>query len=161
MMLKALSLTALVLGLTGGVAMADRDHGRRDHDRHGGAVVRDHRGDHRTWNRGNNVVIRDRGHWDRGSRVVIRERPRYYNNYNYDRRVVRRPIYISRPFIGHRYFNYYQRPALIVENYNTMPGYYWVRGQWTWDGREWQWMPGHYEPDPSYADPSYGYYDSY
>jgi hypothetical protein len=164
MMRKVLPLTALVVCLLSGAAFADRDRhdrGRDRYDRHDrrGHVVREHRGD---WNRGSRMVIRDRGDRYR-DRVVIRNQPRHhyrhYNNhntYNY-RHVVRRPIYVSRPIIRHRYYNYYQRPALIVENYNTMPGYYWVRGQWRWDGYEWIWEPGHYEPDPNYVDPSYGY----
>lgn len=158
-MLKALPITAIALGLSGGVAFADHDH-RNDH--RGTVTVRDHRGgyvaqNHGDWHRGN--VVRDRG-WRGGGTVVVRDRGYYGGRayvrptYNYSH--VRRPIYVSRPIIRHRYFNYYQRPALIIENYNTMAGYYWVRGQWTWDGYEWIWQPGHYEPDPNY-----GYYDSY
>ena len=157
MMTKLLPLTALALGLSSGVAFADRHgggHGRGDHRaavqvEHRGSVVRDHR----NWNRGN-VVVRDHGWRDRG-RVVVHNRP-YYRN------VVRRPIYVSRPIIRDHYYNYYRRPALIVENYNTMPGYYWVPGAWTWNGYEWMWQPGHYQPDPNYVDPAYdGYYDNY
>jgi hypothetical protein len=169
-MRKVLPLTALILCLASGAALADRDRHDRGRDRrhdNRGHVDRDHRGD---WNRGNRVVIRDRGDRHR-DRVIIRNEPRHdrhynnnhyrhYNNNHY-RHVVRRPIYVSRPIIRHRYYNYYQRPALIVENYNTMPGYYWVRGAWRWDGYEWIWEPGHYEPDPNYIDPSYGYYNNY
>jgi len=183
MMLKFIPLTALVLGLSGGVALADRghDHNRQsvehrsnDHRGYGRGnttVIRDHRGG---WNRGNTVVVRDNhnwrgnGGWNRGwnrgdSRVVYRNN--YRNNY---RHVVRRPIYLStRPVIHQRYYDYYRRPTLIVENYNTMPGYYWVAGSWTWGGSEWIWQPGHYEPDQSYVDDGYaddyapGYNDSY
>jgi len=182
MMLKILPLTALALGLSSGAAFADRGHGgdhrgRSEHrgDRGGSVVVRDHgrgntvvvrdhdrgnwRGntvvvrDHDRGNwRGNNVVVRDhRDHgWRGGSRVIVRGEPRYRN-------VVRRPIYVSRPVIHHRYYNYYRRPAVIFENYNAIAGYYWVSGSWSWNGFEWIWTPGHYEPDPSY----YGYYDNY
>jgi hypothetical protein len=161
MMRKVLPLTALILGLSGGVALADRDNHRRDDRRHESA--RDHRGGR------DRVVIRDRGNWRGGSRVIVRNEPRHnyyrHNNHNYRhdnyRHVVRRPIYVSRPVIRHRYYNYYQRPALIVENYGAQPGYYWVRGSWSWTGYEWIWQPGHYEPDPNYVDPSYGYYDGY
>jgi hypothetical protein len=65
--------------------------------------------------------------------------------------------WLPRPAIRHRYYNYYRRPALIVENYNSMPGYYWVYGKWTWNGYEWVWYPGHYEPDPNYVDYDYDY----
>ena len=64
--------------------------------------------------------------------------------------MVRRPIYVQRPVIRYRYYNYYQRPQVIVENYPARAGYYWVAGQWTWSGYEWTWQPGHYEPDQSY-----------
>lgn len=180
---KVLPLTALALGLSSGAAFADRGHDRgdshrgdshrstvvvRDHGNRGGGsvVVRDHgnRGgnvvvrDHGGY-RGNTVVVRDHGSYGNyrgGGRVIVRGEPRYYHNYRAN--VVRRPIFVSRPIIRHRYFNYYQRPALIVENYNAMDGYYWVPGQWEWSGYEWTWQPGHYQPDPSYAEP---YYDNY
>jgi hypothetical protein len=152
MMLKVLSLTALVLGLSGGVALAD--HGRGGDHRSGfverraapqsRAIIRDHH----EW-RGGNVVREHRG-WNNGGRVIVRNEPRYHR---YDRR----PIYVSRPVIRERYYNYYRRPAVIVESYNSMAGYYWVAGAWAWDGYEWIWQPGHYEPDPSYVDPAYEY----
>ncbi|HZJ66527.1 MAG TPA: hypothetical protein VFD36_23630 [Kofleriaceae bacterium] len=152
MMLKVLPLTALALGLSSGAAFADRGHGG-DHrggyehrgDNRGSVVVRDH------GNRGNTVVVRD--HWRGNNNVVIRDHG-YRGGY---RNVVRRPIYVSRPVIHHRYYNYYRRPAVIFENYAPMTGYYWVSGSWSWNGFEWIWAPGHYEPDPSY----YGYYDNY
>lgn len=147
MMLKALSLTALVLGLSGGVALAD--HGR------GG----DHRGasfEHRPAPQGR-VVVRDHRDWHGGGgNVVVREH-RGWNGPRYHR-IDRRPIYLSRPVIRERYYNYYRRPAVIVENYNPMAGYYWVAGGWTWNGYEWIWQPGHYEPDPSYIDQGYDGY---
>jgi len=153
MMRKLIPVTALVLGLSGGVALADRDHGRGDHGRgdnrsahverreaprhfdHGhnnGGFVRDHR-DHRGWDRG---------------RVVVR------NDHSY-RHYDRRPIYVSRPVIRERYYNYYRRPSVIVENYNPMAGYYWVNGSWSWTGYEWVWQPGHYEPDSAYIGVSF------
>jgi hypothetical protein len=168
MMLKILPLTALALGLSSGAAFADRGHGG-DRDHRGRYEHRDRRGDHRGDHRGSvvvrdgrgrdygrgrgTVVVRDHGrnYWRGGSRVIVRGEPRY-RDYGH-----RRPIYVSRPVIHHRYYNYYRRPALIVENYNSIDGYYWVRGSWSWNGFEWIWTPGHYEPDPNY----YGYYDSY
>lgn len=157
-MLKLFPLTALVLGLSSGVALADH-HG--DHrgvvveHRAAPTVVRDHREFHN-----NAIVVRDRdnyrgsyrGDWHGGGRVIVHAGPSY-------RHIDRRPIYVSRPIIRERYFNYYRRPALIVENYNAMPGYYWVAGGWVWNGYEWIWQPGHYQPDPNYVDQ--GYDDSY
>ncbi|HEY0476742.1 MAG TPA: hypothetical protein VGD37_04415 [Kofleriaceae bacterium] len=135
----------------------------------GGAVVRDHR----NFDRGNvNVVVRggDRG-WHGGGRVVVDNRRGYsrpyysdrgYSNRGYYNQVARRPIFVSRPIIRDHYYDYYRRPSLIIENYNTMPGYYWVPGTWTWSGYEWMWQPGHYQPDANYVDPAYdsGYYDN-
>jgi hypothetical protein len=176
MMLKLLSFTALALGLSSGVALADRDHRGGDHrpvyteHRSAPQVVRDHReyrGGAVIHNGGNGgfnrtTVVREGRPYYRdhgGSRVVIRgERfhPYYHN-------VVRRPIYVSRPIIRARYYDYYRRPSIIVENYGPRAGYYWVAGQWSWNGYEWLWQPGHYEPDPNYVDQAYdsGYYDSY
>ena len=58
----------------------------------------------------------------------------------------RRPIYMPRPYIRERYYNYYRPPALIVESFGPRPGYVWVRGGWQWNGYEWIWYPGHYQP---------------
>jgi hypothetical protein len=171
MMHKLLPLTALALGLSSGAAFADRGHDSHRGDSHRGdshrntVVVRDHGGnrggnvvvrDHGGY-RGNTVVVRDHGGYRGGSgRVIVRGEPRYNRNYYHN--VVRRPIFVSRPVIRHRYFNYYQRPSLIVESYNSMAGYYWVPGHWAWSGYEWIWQPGHYQPDPNYVEP---YYDNY
>ena len=102
---------------------------------------------------------RHRGHWKNHhggwsrpvyhSPRVVYSSPRVY--------AVRRPIYVQRPAIRYRYFNYYQRPAIIVENYPPRVGYYWVAGQWQWSGYEWIWQPGHYEPDPAYDQYNYNY----
>jgi hypothetical protein len=160
-MLKFIPLTALALGLSSGVALADRhdgDHRGGDHravtvEHRAPQVVRDHRDSH-----SNAVVVRDRGNWHGGGRVIVRNSPSYHRDY----RVVRRPIYVSRPVIRAHYFDHYRRPALIVENYGPRAGYYWVAGRWDWTGYEWQWQPGHYEPDPRYIEPAYGggYYDN-
>ena len=180
MMRKILPLTALVLGLSGGVALAD--HGRGgDHrsapqqqrntavEHHSAPVaVRDHRSApsvNRGYDRGGYDRGYNRGYVNRsyGNRGYVNRG--YVNNVGYrgygGRGVVRRPIYVSRPYIGHRYFNYYQRPSLIVESYNATPGYFWVAGNWTWDGAEWIWQPGHYQPDPNYIDSAYGYDNGY
>jgi hypothetical protein len=130
--MKKLVLSFLVLGLLAGVASADRWRGgwggrHRHHNRYNTTV---------------NVSVQ---------RPVYRQRPVYYQR----TRVVRRPIYVQRPVVQYRYYNYYQRPAVIAENYPAMDGYTWVAGQWSWNGYEWQWTAGHYEP---YAD---NYYDGY
>lgn len=142
--MKIITMTALVLALTGGAAFADHRHGGGSwgHESHGGS---------RSWSGGVSVHSTPRwnggGHWDRG-----------YNHGGYYRggySVVRRPIYVRRPYIRERYFDYRIRPRIIVENYAPMTGYYWVNGQWSWDGYEWTWQAGHYEPDPNYVDPAY------
>jgi len=152
MMLKLLPVTALALGLSGGVALAD--HGRGGDHRgasgehrsapdhgggRGGEVVRDHR--------------EFRGGYDHGYRggyggrvVVANSYPRYYGGY------ARQPIYVGRPVIRERYYNYYQRPTLVVENYGPRAGYFWIGGAWGWNGAEWIWSPGHYEPDAAYDE---------
>jgi hypothetical protein len=125
----------LALVMAGGVAGADSYRHR------GGYGVRNHSG---------GVYVQ---------RSYPRQSYRPYYSSRYVRqpyvRVVRRPIYIQAPVIRHRYYNYYQRPALIVENQRPMAGYLWVPGQWQWNGYEWIWRAGHYMPDPAYD--SYGY----
>jgi hypothetical protein len=156
MMFKVLPLTALALGLLGGVAQADHGRGgdRRGRfvERHAAphhTAVRDHHG----WRGGGRgVVVRDvRDHRDgnRGGRTIIR------GERHHPHHIVRQPIYVSRPVIRERYYNYYRRPAVIIESYNPMAGYYWVAGRWAWNGYEWIWQPGHYEPDPSYVYQGY------
>ena len=84
-------------------------------------------------------------------------RPAYssrYGHYPYAR-VVRRPIYVRATVSPYHYYNYYQRPALLVENQRPIAGYLWVPGQWQWNGYEWTWRSGHYTPDAAYD--SYGY----
>jgi hypothetical protein len=141
--MKKLVLSFLTLALLAGVASADhrwrngRDGGRWDRGGHGYR--------NRAWNNTRvNVTV---------ERPVYRPRPVYYQR----TRVVRRPIYVQRPVVQYRYYNYYQRPAVIAENYSSMEGYYWVAGAWSWNGYEWQWTAGHYEPDPNYNT----YYDGY
>ena len=183
-MLKFIPLTALVLGLSSGVALADHHgggpRGGGDHrafavNHGGGYVVRDHRdfrgggavvrggGEFRGGREfhGGGVVVRGGREWHGGGVVVRGGREwhggGYYGGY------ARHPIYVRRPIIRERYYDYYRRPALIVENYNPIAGYYWVPGSWQWNGYEWVWQPGHYEPDPNYVGPAYdgSYYDGY
>src|ERR1041385_5629844 len=141
--MKRIIITLLTLASLGGVASADRGH------RGGGPVVRDHR----PWN----APVRT---WGGSGRTYTQgrtySRPTYNRGYVYSRpswsgvRVTRHPIFVRRPEIRYHYYNYYQRPSVIVENYPSMPGYIWVAGQWQWSGYEWIWQPGHYEPDASY-----------
>src|SRR5262245_28524820 len=131
--MKRIILSALVaLTAFGGVASADRGHGGVRHSQGGVSVTHSHgryvQPRHVAYNRG------------------YVSRPSY--------RYVRRPIYVQRPHIAFHYRNYYQRPVVLAENFAAMPGYYWVAGQWNWNGYEWLWTPGHYEPDPNAA----GYY---
>jgi hypothetical protein len=173
MMLKLLPLTALALGLSSGVALADHRGGEYRGDHRGGEYRGDHRGgeyrgdhraaavehraaavvrDHREFRGGEwrgRTAVREGREFHGGGRVIVRGAP--YRDY----RVVRRPIFVGRPILREHYYNHYRRPALIVENYGAMPGYYWVPGQWSWSGYEWLWQPGHYQPDPSYIDPAY------
>jgi hypothetical protein len=130
--MKRILLTFLALGLLGGAASADR--------RRGGSG-RHH--DSRSTARGGVVVHTT------PTRVYTQPRRHYVEH----TRVVRRPIYVQRPAIRYRYYNYYQRPAILVENYPAQPGYYWVAGAWSWSGYEWIWTPGHYEPDANYVEP--------
>jgi hypothetical protein len=51
---------------------------------------------------------------------------------------------VGSPVIRTHYYNYYSRPALIVEDYEPVPGYVWTRGNWRWNGGEWIWVPGYF-----------------
>ena len=146
-MKKVLAFSLLTLAVLVGSASADRG-------RHRGHYKSHHRGD-----ASGGVVVRTAP-----VRVTPYRTNSYRTSYRRDRyrnhvRVVRRPIFVKRPTITVRYYNYNRRPTLIAENYDPMVGYYWVRGQWTWTGYEWMWQPGHYEPDPNYVEPDY--YDGY
>ena len=62
------------------------------------------------------------------------------------------PVYAGgRQVVRTRYYDQRMRPGIIVENYGRRPGYYWVPGNWQWDGREWIWYPGRYEVDQAYG----------
>ena len=151
-MRRILTFSLLALTLFGGVAMADHERhwggrdrdrrddrrDRRDDRRQGGVIVRDHRGP---------VVIRDRGR--PGRRAVVRNRV-YVNNGHHVFGNGYRRAYV-RPVIRQRYYDVRYRPTIIVENMEPVPGYVWVRGNWSWNGREWQWVSGHYEPDMRYS----------
>jgi hypothetical protein len=158
-MRRILPLTLLALTVMSSAAFADRDRGRRD--RPGGVHVdrsrvhraeRPVRNDHRFSRNDRRVVRNDRRVVER--RVNVRRvRPTYRDGRFYFAGGFYRTY--QRPVINVRYTNYYQRPALLVENYEPVPGYIWVRGHWSWNGYEWQWNPGHYEVDPSFNQPYY------
>jgi hypothetical protein len=148
-MRRIITIALLCLTSLGGVAAADRGHHRGN-----APTARDHRS-------GGVSVQPTRRH----------NQPRYQSSYRYQQRyrnnvrVVHRPIFVRhRPVIRYRYYNYYQRPAIVVENPRPLAGYYWVQGNWQWNGAEWLWQPGHYEADlaysGSYYTPDYdaGYY---
>jgi len=162
-MKRIIPLALIALTLSGGVALADRGRGRDTSDRSGGTVVTPTRG-------------HDRGRdnrWDNSRRNDNRRyNNRRYDNHRHDRvvRVQRsRPTFrnnrfyfaggnyqtYQRPVIQYRYQNYYQRPALIVENTQPVSGYIWTQGNWQWDGYEWQWIAGHYDVDQNYQEPYY------
>ena len=141
-MRRLLPLTLLALTLLGGVALADRDRGRYDRrddrrdyrrDDRRGPVVRDHR-DYRPARHDRRVVTRNRVYVNNG---------RYVFNGGYTRTYVR-------PVIRQRYYNVRMRPTILVENYEPVPGYIWLAGNWQWNGYEWVWTSGHYEPDTRY-----------
>lgn len=147
-MRKLAIATLLVILGTSATAMADRDYrrGGRDNDRRG-------------------YVQRDRG-WNNSNyrRDVRRD---YRRDYRRDvRRDYRRPVYVNngrytfndgryysyrRPIINRRYTSYSYRPQILIENYDPMPGYIWVQGNWSWNGYEWIWTSGHYAVDTAYV----------
>jgi hypothetical protein len=138
--------------LFGGVASADRWRGHRDSSRHsGGTVVRDHRGGDRYREP---VRTERRSYRDGGYRQRVDRRPVYVNNgrYTFHGGVTR--VY-NRPVIRHRYYDYRYRPQIIIENYDPVPGYIWVQGNWNWNGYEWVWTSGYWAVDTSYQDDYY------
>jgi len=160
--MKKLILSALVLALTGGAAMADRGHGggRSWGGGHasGGVVVHTNGGYHGGYhgeargNWGHREYHENRG-WNGGGRVIVHEggwrgEPRYYHNRGY----ARANIWMPRPVIRTHYYNYGYRPSLLVEDYGYREGYIFVRGNWQWDGYEWVWQPGHYAPAPAFVE---------
>ena len=131
-MRRILMVSTLALGLSGGAAFAD--HWRGGGGARGGVVVRGG-----GWGGGyrGGVVVRG------GSYGMYRGSPIVRGGWGWG---YRQPIYMGRPVIRERYYNYYRPPGLIVENYGPMDGYVWVRGHWAWNGYEWIWQPGHYQP---------------
>jgi opacity protein-like surface antigen len=143
-MKRFLLLTVLTVAALTSIASADRGrhrgwggHGRGHSEWRGGG----------SW--GGGVVVQPRV-VVQSPRVVVRPR------------IERHRVFVRRPVVQYRYYDYYQRPTVIAENYPTMAGYYWVAGQWQWSGYEWTWQAGHYEPDPNYTgnDCYQGAYDN-
>ncbi len=131
-----LSTGIAVAGPHGGGGATVRDHRG---DAGGGAVVRDHRGD-----AGGGAVVRDHRGYAGGGAIVRDHRGPVHvsgGRYVFPGGVVRT---YRAPVIRARYYNYYRRPALIVESYEPVPGYVWARGNWRWNGVEWLWVPGYW-----------------
>ena len=147
-MRRIIQLSALALTLSSGAAFADRFHGGHGHE--GGARVVEHGGGGRVVEgrhfEGGGHYYGGGGHYYGGGGHYYGGGGHYYGGgygYGYG---YRHPIYVDRPYIRERYYDYYRRPAVIVENYASMDGYTWVAGAWQWNGYEWIWQPGHYEP---------------
>jgi hypothetical protein len=157
---KLALLTILGLVLASSAAFADRGRrggGDRKGDR---VVVRDHRAAPRP-------VVRDH----RGPRPAVRDHrgPGHVKHHGKHHRhkhvrvsggryvfpggVVR--VY-KKPVIRERYYNRHVRPAIIVEHYDPVPGYVWVRGDWRWGRGEWVWTPGYWAvaAEPVYVEPA-------
>jgi hypothetical protein len=145
-----------------GLAVADRHEGggpERDHRTYssgpaqhgggGGPVVRDHR----TYTSGpvahggGGPVVRDHRSYG-GGPVRDHREPIHVSNgrYMFPGGVVRT---YQPPVIREHYYYYNRRPALIVENYEPVPGYLWMHGNWRWNGYEWLWVPGYWSVNPS------------
>ena len=140
-----LSVLALLLA-TAGSAFADRRHDGRDNRRNDRYSQRD-RGARVYHNHNHNHNQRN---ISRHRHVRVDRRPSYVNNGYYHFNNGHRVRY-SRPIINVRYTNYARRPVVLVENYERVPGYVWVAGQWNWNGGEWVWISGHYAVDAAYA----------
>jgi hypothetical protein len=134
MMKRIIELAAAVSLTFTGVAQADHWHGGHGG---GGPVIRDHRGPA-------GPVVRD--HRGEGPGPVVRERRIEHvrvsgGRYVFPGGVVRT---YHRPVIRTHYYDVRVRPAVVVENYDPVPGYVWVGGNWTWGGAEWVWSPGYW-----------------
>jgi hypothetical protein len=135
-MLRKLSLITLLILLSTGMAYADH---KQKHDR---VVVHDHRHkggggprvrDHRSGPRVKHVRVNKGRYVFPGGHVRVYKQPKFHK----------------------RYRNRAVRPAIIVEHYDPVPGYVWVRGDWTWGGGEWVWTPGYWAvaSEPVYVQP--------
>ena len=156
MMRRILSLSALVLALSGGVALADRG-GSRGHS--GGMSSRGDLG-----YRGN-VRGSFGGHRDGGFRGYGGGAGRAGGHVRAQTRPHRSNVYLNNgrfdfgggvsfgwrvPAPARRHYDYRMQPAPLIENAQPMAGYLWIPGQWRWTGNEWSWSAGYYQPDPAY-----------
>ena len=121
-MRRILGLTFVVSLFSFGPAWADRDH------RHGGG------GGGGEFHGGGHAVAHGHVHARGGPVRIVGGR------YMFPGGVVR--VY-HEPHHVH-FYNVHTRPAVLVENYEPMEGYVWVRGNWRWGGSEWMWTPGYY-----------------
>jgi hypothetical protein len=137
-MRKLLVATVLLILGSAGTAAADHYRGRDYRDR---SSYRDRSYDRR--------VVRDRGYYRPAVRERYVRRPVYINNNRYTFHDGR-TFHYRRPVIARRYYDYRYRPTVLIENYDTVPGYVWVAGNWNWNGYEWIWVSGHYEVDVNY-----------
>lgn len=171
---RLITMALLSLCLTGGVAMADRHGGGRHEVRQDRHDVRQDRRDNRDVRHDIRDVrreIRNDRREIRNDRRDIRNDRRDFRRDRWDMRRDNRRVTHTRPvlrggswyfdggvrhtyrapMVRYRYRNYAQRPMILVENYDTVPGYYWVAGSWGWNGGEWLWVSGHYEIDANYG----------
>ena len=173
-MRRILSLSALALVLTAGVAMADRGGGGRDHrgggssyGSRGNAGVGSHRGGSSDYNRGGGYnrggSYNRGGGYNRGSSYSTGGHRDGYGG-GYVRSPARRSVYLNngrydfgggvsfgwRAPVTTRHYDYRSRPMAIAESPQPVAGYIWVPGQWRWSGYEWTWSAGYYQPDPAY-----------
>lgn len=185
-MRRILSLSALALVLSGGVAFADRGGGSRDHRGGGGASSHSSRGGG-SYNSGGYNSGGYRGGSHNGGFSTRDNHNRGFNNGSTGHvrpvQTYRRNVYLnsgrfdfgggishrwSAPIVSSRYYDYRSRPSALAENPQPVAGYLWVPGQWRWSGYEWTWSAGYYQPDPAYqnggyppgygsTDPGYGY----
>jgi hypothetical protein len=152
-MRRILGYTGIAFLLSTGIAVAG-PHGGGGGRGGGGVVVRDHR---------SAPVVTHGGYGGGGGGMVVRDHRSYGGGYAGGGAVVRDhrgPVRVTggrymfpggvvrtyrAPVIREHYYSYYRRPAILVENYEPVPGYYWVRGNWSWNGAEWMWVPGYWQ----------------
>ena len=136
----------MLLVMSAGSAYADHHHGGggggavivRDHRAPAPVVVRDHRSEP--------AVVRD--HRGGPPAHVARGPVRVYNGrYAFPGGTVR----VVHRGVVRRYYDARIRPPIVVETYETVPGYVWMEGNWRWGGAEWVWTPGYFEAAPEPA----------
>jgi hypothetical protein len=143
-MRRKLVLVTILSLMMSPLAFAGRGHGHGG-GKHNRVVVRDHRGPSGP----GRPHVRDHRHG--GARV---KHVRVTNGrYVFPGGVVR--VY-QRPVMRVKYRDRHVRPAIIVEQYDPVPGYVWVRGNWSWGGAEWVWVPGYWSvaAEPVYVEPA-------